>query len=45
MKGLGLRLMARLVEGWLGPAGVVVVNGVVGIRWLGLRWVWVFAEA
>ena len=30
MKGLGLRLMARLVEGWLGLVGVVV------IRWLGV---------
>uniref|UniRef100_A0A2N9FRR5 Transmembrane protein n=1 Tax=Fagus sylvatica TaxID=28930 RepID=A0A2N9FRR5_FAGSY len=28
--------MARLVEGWLGLVGVVVVNGVVVIRWLGV---------
>ena len=36
MKGLCLRLTVRLVEGWLGLAGVVVVNGVVVIRWLGM---------
>ena len=30
-----MRLTARLVEGWLGLAGMVVVNGVVVIRWLG----------
>ena len=31
-----MRLTARLVEGWLGLTGVVVVNGLVVIRWLGV---------
>ena len=33
---LGFGLTTRLVEGWLGLVGVVVVNGVVVIRWLGV---------
>ena len=33
---LGFGLTARLVEGCLGLVGVVVVNGVVVIRWLGV---------
>ncbi len=31
---LGFGLTARLIEGWLGLVGMVVVNGVVVIRWL-----------
>uniref|UniRef100_A0A2N9HFQ8 Uncharacterized protein n=1 Tax=Fagus sylvatica TaxID=28930 RepID=A0A2N9HFQ8_FAGSY len=33
---LGFGLTARLIEGWLGLVGMVVVNGVVVIRWLGV---------
>jgi hypothetical protein len=51
----GFGLTARVVEGWLGLVGVVVIRwlGVVDSVGLGLcrglewfhRWVWVFAEA